>query len=50
MVGPAEGKRSDEADEFCAEENADACQELRDDSSKLPRLARQCPTNIQLLV
>lgn len=26
MVGPAEGKRSDDADEFCAEENADACQ------------------------
>ena len=29
MVRPAEGKRSDDADEFCADENADACQELR---------------------
>lgn len=26
MVGPVEGKRSDDADEFCAQENADACQ------------------------
>jgi len=27
-----------------------ACQELRAASSKLQRLARHCPTNIQLLV
>lgn len=37
MVRPAEGKRSDDADEFCADENADACQELRARFLKIAR-------------
>jgi hypothetical protein len=47
---PECGKRSDDADEFCAEQSTDARQELRAASSKLQRLARHCPTNIHLLV
>lgn len=50
MVRPAEGKRSDDADEFCTEENADACQELRARFLKIATVARHCPTSIQLLV
>lgn len=37
MVRPAEGKRSDDADEFCADENTDAWQEFRARFLKIAR-------------